>query len=83
MFCRGCVLCKPCRPTKNIKVTRRLLAVLSKIFERILANRLLADSDDKIFPEHQFGFRRKHSTIQQAHRVVTTILNNLENKEYC
>lgn len=41
-----------------------LLPVLSNIFERISVTQLLPDSDEQISPEHQFGFRREHSTIQ-------------------
>ena len=36
-----------------------------------------------IIPPHQFGFRAKHSTIEQAHCVTAIIQNALEAKEYC
>ena len=36
-----------------------------------------------IVPEHQFGFRQKHGTIEQCHRIVKTIRDGLESKEYC
>ena len=36
-----------------------------------------------IVPQHQFGFRAKHSTIEQAHRVTAKIRNALEAKEFC
>ena len=38
---------------------------------------------NELILEHQFGFRRTHSTIEQAHRVADTIKNSLERKEYC
>ena len=34
-------------------------------------------------PQHQFGFRRAHSTIQQRHRFADTINKALENHQYC
>ena len=37
----------------------------------------------QLIPEHQFGFRNKHSTIEQMHRVINEIIIALENKEYC
>lgn len=39
--------------------------------------------DLQIIPSHQFGFRSRHSTIEQAHRVTTKIRNALEAKEFC
>ena len=36
-----------------------------------------------IIPDHQFGFRENHSTVEQVHRVYNIIRNTLENKQYC
>jgi len=36
-----------------------------------------------ILPEHQFGFRAVHCTVEQLHRVVEQILSAFKNKEYC
>ena len=33
-------------------------------------------------PDHQFGFRRKHTTIEQVHRITNIINRALENKQY-
>jgi hypothetical protein len=33
-------------------------------------------------PDHQFGFRERHSTIEQTHRIVKRINEALENKQY-
>jgi hypothetical protein len=32
---------------------------------------------------HQFGFRQRHSTIEQTHRKIQRINEALENKQYC
>jgi retron-type reverse transcriptase len=50
----------------------------------ILLQRLtLIVEESKLIPSHQFGFRKKHGTIEQAHRLVNKIHNDLENKRYC
>ena len=42
-----------------------LLSVISKILEKLLISRLISNNIlDDMFPDHQFGFRRFHSTIQ-------------------
>ena len=38
---------------------------------------------DSWVPEHQFGFRKEHSTIQQCHRLSDSINRALEKREYC
>lgn len=44
-----------------------LLPTLSKIFDKIILTRLkLTIEKDNIILDHQFGFRRKHSTIEQV-----------------
>lgn len=61
-----------------------LLPILSKIFEKLLCKRiqpLLADHHT--IPDHQFGFRQKHSTIEQVHRVTQKILTDLDDKKFC
>jgi hypothetical protein len=32
---------------------------------------------------HQFGFREKHSTTEQVHRLMDVIENTLEEKKVC
>lgn len=59
-----------------------LLPVLGKLFERVLLNRLKKPLDS-ILPAHQFGFRERHGTVEQVHRIVDTISKCLENKLYC
>uniref|UniRef100_A0A2A4IUM2 Reverse transcriptase domain-containing protein n=1 Tax=Heliothis virescens TaxID=7102 RepID=A0A2A4IUM2_HELVI len=59
-----------------------LLPVIGKLFEKIILNRIKPHLQD-ILPEHQFGFREKHGTIEQVHRLVEVINNTFENKQYC
>jgi hypothetical protein len=50
----------------------------------MLLNRILPLVDtNSLIPAHQFGFRKRHSTIEQTHRVVQRIHGALENKQYC
>lgn len=61
-----------------------LLPVMSKILEKILLKRLMDIIEEKgLIPDHQFGFRRQHSTIEQVHRVVNAINKTFEGKSYC
>ena len=57
---------------------------MSKVFEKLLTNRLLPLLEDlKTLPDHQFGFRKQHSTIEQIHRITHNISQILEKKKYC
>jgi hypothetical protein len=38
---------------------------------------------NQLIPNHQFGFRQRHSTIEQTHRIVQRINKALERKQYC
>ena len=61
-----------------------LFPVFSKILEKIIYYRIKTIIEiRKLIPEHQFGFRNKHSTIEQMHRLINEIMIALENKEYC
>jgi len=60
--------------------TISLLPVISKILERLLLRRINADVQEWI-PEHQFGFRKAHTTIQQCHRLANNINHALEARE--
>lgn len=61
-----------------------LLAILSKILEKLFLKRLVPILEEKrIIPDHQFGFRQGHGAVQQCHRVVTRVLDAFENKKYC
>lgn len=77
---------KPNKPD-NVLTSYRpisLLTTFSKIFEKLLLRRLLPILErKKIIPDHQFGFRHKHGTPEQCHRVVAHIRDALEKKMYC
>lgn len=61
-----------------------LLPILSKIFEKLLLKRLLTIIEERnLIPDHQFGFRQGHGTVEQVHRVVKKIRTALECKRYC
>lgn len=61
-----------------------LLPILSKIFESLIHDRLDQIIQEKnIIPHHQFGFRRKHSTTQQLHRVTNKITTEIDKKNFC
>lgn len=61
-----------------------LLPVVSKIFETLLYDRIEPVlQQTKAIPDHQFGFRRKHSTIQQIHRVTNKITTDFDKKRFC
>lgn len=74
------------KPTNEVSSYRpiSLLPVVSKLFERIFLRRLKPMLVvEKIVPDHQFGFRAKHATVEQVHRVVRKVRQTLEKKEYC
>ncbi|PNF30905.1 hypothetical protein B7P43_G03641 [Cryptotermes secundus] len=61
-----------------------LLPIASKIFERLLLKRVTAIAPiSTLIPNHQFGFRTGHSTVQQCHRVVRYITEAIEEKKVC
>lgn len=76
---------KPGKPTDSPSSYRpiSLLSIPSKLFERLFLNRLLPIlEENNVIPSHQFGFRKRHSTTQQLHRVTDFIAAGLENKHY-
>lgn len=77
---------KPNKP-KHLSTSYRpisLLPVLGKLFEKTLLKRLRPIlQESHIFPNNQFGFRNRHSTIHQVHRLTDEISTALENQHYC
>jgi hypothetical protein len=61
-----------------------LLPILSKVFKKLLLNRLIPFIvHQNLIPNHQFGFRQWHSTIHQTHRIVHKINEALNDKHSC
>jgi hypothetical protein len=61
-----------------------LVPIATKVFEKLLLKRLLpVVENNRLIPNHKFGFRQRHSTIEQTHRIVQRIIEALENKQYC
>lgn len=60
-----------------------LLSLMAKIFERVVLSRInYLIAEQKLLPDAQFGFRAKHCTAEQAHRIVTQINHALEDREF-
>ena len=58
--------------------------MFSKILEKIIYDHIKAIIEiKKLIPDHQFGFRNKHFTIEQMHRLINEIIIALESKQYC
>lgn len=77
---------KPGKPPELVSSYRpiSLLPILSKICEKLVKKRLQEVITSKnILPSHQFGFREKHSTIEQVNRVTQKIFNSFEENSYC
>jgi hypothetical protein len=77
---------KPGKPAEDVKSYRpiSLLPVLSKVFEKLFTTRIHPIlQSTQLIPDHQFGFRHKHATIEQEHRVTNIIHGALEHKQYC
>jgi hypothetical protein len=80
------VVPKPGKPLNQLTSYRpiSLLPVASKVFEKLFLKRLRSlIIEDEVIPNHQFGFRQQHATIEQVHRVAEVIRDCLESKEYC
>ena len=80
------MLPKPGKPLDETKSYRpiSLLSILAKLFEKVYIKRLGETVRRlNVIPEYQFGFRAKHSTIEQIHRVAGTIRTALEKKMHC
>jgi hypothetical protein len=80
------LILKPGKDPKELTsyCSTSLLSKVDKIFEKLLLQRINMDvkPDDRM-PPHQFGFRNQHFTVQQTCRIIHTIHQALEDKEYC
>lgn len=77
---------KPGKPPNDVKSYRpiSLLPIISKLFESIIQKRIQIYIERfKVIPNHQFGFRKSHATIDQIHRITDVIEKAFERKEIC
>lgn len=76
---------KPGKPEVDPESYRpiSLLPSLSKLWERLIANRINdIIRQGNILPDHEFGFRKGHGAIEQVHRLVKHILQAFDDCEY-
>ena len=67
---------KPCKDSRHVESYRpiSLLSVLAKLAERFILDWLENEVEKRnILPNWQFGFRKRHSAVQQVARVVSYI----------
>ena len=77
---------KPGKPPHEVSSYRpiSLLPIMSKLLEKLLLKRLKPIIEERqLIPNHQFGFRDQHSTIEQVHRIVNIIEKTIEEKKVC
>lgn len=61
-----------------------LLSIPAKLFEVLFLSRLMPEIEERqLIPIHQFGFRMKHSTTDQVHRIGDKIHRSFEAGRYC
>lgn len=80
------MILKPGKPPNGVKSYRpiSLLPIISKLFEKLVLTRLKPIIERKrLIPNHQFGFRHKHSTIDQVHRITDIIEKVFEEEKVC
>jgi hypothetical protein len=85
-FAQIIMILKPGKPNTEITSYRpiSLLPIISKLFKRLLLIKLKASVPiSTLIPNHQFGFREGHATVQQCHRLVHYIVESMEDKKMC
>jgi hypothetical protein len=60
-----------------------LLPIASKVTEKLLKRLLSLVEHANLIPNHSFGFRPRHSTIEQTHRLICILNDTLDNSQYC
>jgi hypothetical protein len=70
------MITKPGKPLEKVSSYRptSIFPIMSKFFKRLPP--IL--EKNRILPDHQFGFRQRHSTIEPVHRITEIISGNLE-----
>jgi hypothetical protein len=61
-----------------------LLPIMSKFLEKLLFERLQPIIENRqLIPDYQFGFRQKHTKIEQVDRIMRKVGKDLEDSRYC
>lgn len=77
---------KPGKPQNEITSYRpiSLLPILSKVLEKLFLTRLMPIiTSQHLIPNHQFGFRKQHSTLDQIHRITNVVETAFEHHKVC
>ena len=73
--------CDPCVINNYRPVSQ--LCILSKVYEKVMYNRLLTFLEDyNVLFENQFGFRKLHSSYMALMVLTDKLIKSLENGEY-
>lgn len=88
-FAQLVVVSKPGKDDPHLSSSYRPISLrpaISKVLEKLIIYRLQPIIESRSFiPQHQFAFRRYHSTIEQVptkHRISQMIRQSLEEKRY-
>jgi hypothetical protein len=74
------------KPPNEVTLYRpiSLLPIISTLFEKLLLKRLKPLIESKnLIPSHQFGFRDKHATSDQIHRITNIFERAYEENKIC
>ena len=80
------MISKPEKDPREVSSYRpiSLIPILSKVLEKIIIKRWRPVIETKqIIPLHQFGFREKHSAIEQVHRITDINENAYTDEKVC
>jgi predicted transcriptional regulator len=78
------LISKPGKSLKKLTFYRPiiLLPTVFEIFEKHYLKRFLPMVENNgLISNHQYGFKQRHSTIEQTNRIVQRIKEVLENKQ--
>jgi hypothetical protein len=75
------LILKPGKPPNELTSYRpiSLLPIVSEVFEKIVLKILPPMVEyNRLIPNHQFGFKQRHSKIEQTHRIARRIMKLLK-----
>ena len=80
------MILKPGKSSDDVNSYRQinLLPISSKVMELLFLKEFtLVVESKRVIPGHQFGFRKKHGTVEHVHLVVDIISTAFDEKKYC